>query len=252
MVPRVTGLALNAAHCFVNVGMLLERPGGQRPEADPRLYLLARATGRSSCPSCCTEAQPAFRPRCNRCTCETLISTCSTAAPCRGFRSRSPMAGSRRGAPTIRSMPSNPRVITVRRHGPRLRPCARLGRDGSGGSVRYARSRRCRRRSRSAHGPSTRAATSPGRGRRALSGGSPRGAAVRGREALRVGARGARQPRRGAQAPRRPRGRAHGRLRSPGGKDDRPRGIGPGTPRRLPPRPPPRTTAGSSAGACTT
>lgn len=63
MVPRVTGLALNAVHCFVKWSCFLNEPGKAMPwKQIHALYLLAEGEGYSQAPFVLHGTQPAFRP----------------------------------------------------------------------------------------------------------------------------------------------------------------------------------------------
>ncbi|HET7731412.1 MAG TPA: hypothetical protein VFK48_15390 [Usitatibacter sp.] len=63
MVPRLTGLALNAIHCFVKWSCFLNEPGKATPwKQIHALYLLAESEGYSKAAFVLHGAQPAFRP----------------------------------------------------------------------------------------------------------------------------------------------------------------------------------------------
>ena len=72
---RVTGLALNAIHCFVKWGYFLNEPGRAAPWK--QMHALSCSDhGYSQLPSCCTRRSPASSRRCNRSTCARCCSTC--------------------------------------------------------------------------------------------------------------------------------------------------------------------------------
>jgi hypothetical protein len=71
---RVTGLALNAIHCFVKWGYFLNEPGRAAPWKQMHaLYLLADADGYSQVPFVLHPAQPSFRPSVQSLYLRTLI-----------------------------------------------------------------------------------------------------------------------------------------------------------------------------------
>jgi hypothetical protein len=71
---RVTGLALNAIHCFVKWGYFLNEPGRAAPWKQMHaLYLLADSDGYSQVPFVLHPSQPSFRPSVQSLYLRTLI-----------------------------------------------------------------------------------------------------------------------------------------------------------------------------------
>ena len=71
---RVTGLALNAIHCFVKWGYFLNEPGRAAPWKQLHaLYALAEADGYAQVPFALHPAQPSFRPSVQSLYLRTLI-----------------------------------------------------------------------------------------------------------------------------------------------------------------------------------
>jgi hypothetical protein len=74
MVPHLTGLALNAVHCFVKWGCFLNAPGRATPWRQIHaLYLLAEGGGYSQAPFMLHQSQQAFRPSVQSLYLRTLI-----------------------------------------------------------------------------------------------------------------------------------------------------------------------------------
>jgi hypothetical protein len=74
MVPRLTGLALNAVHCFVKWSCFLNEPGKATPwKQIHALYLLAEGEGYSQAPFVLHASQQAFRPSVQSLYLRTLI-----------------------------------------------------------------------------------------------------------------------------------------------------------------------------------
>lgn len=74
MVPRLTGLALNAVHCFVKWSCFLNEPGKATPwKQIHALYLLAEGEGLAQAPFALHASQPAYRPSVQSLYLRTLI-----------------------------------------------------------------------------------------------------------------------------------------------------------------------------------
>lgn len=74
LVPRLTGLALNAVHGFVKWGRFLNEPGRATPwKQIHALYLLAEGAGHAQMPFVLHPSQPAFRPSVQSLYLRTLI-----------------------------------------------------------------------------------------------------------------------------------------------------------------------------------